>query len=186
MLYGFYNKIDPELNVPEEQRIWPRIEDLDDVDRRIEAIGGVDTVWAGVGYKGLVAFCESPHDPFERVSLEDYENMKTKIVHLNDDTTIATSQRSFGGCYDRAGHQAITIGFKSMLASKRCVAMICTGEWKQTVLRVLMFSEPTLEYPVTLFPKHIPEVIVLADRFTATHPMSKGQIVLSAENTGKH
>ncbi len=49
-----------------------------------------------------------------------------------------------------------------------------------------MFSEPTLEYPVTLFPKHIPEVIVLADRFTATHPMSKGKIVLSAENTGKH
>lgn len=23
MLYGFYNKIDPELNVPESQRIWP-------------------------------------------------------------------------------------------------------------------------------------------------------------------
>ena len=80
----------------------------------------------------------------------------------------------------------MTIGFKSMLSARRCVAMICTGEWKQTVLRVLMFSEPTLEYPVTLFPKHIPEVIVLADRFTATHPMSKGKIVLSAENTGKH
>ena len=186
MLYGFYNKIDPELNVPESQRIWPRVEDLDEMDRMIEAIGGVDTVWAGVGYKGLVAFCESPHDPLERVSLEDYENMKTKIVELNYDTTIATSQRSFGGCYDRAGHQAVTIGFKSMLSAKRCVAMICTGEWKQTVLRVLMFSEPTLEYPVTLFPKHIPEVIVLADRFTATHPMSKGKIVLSAENTSKH
>ena len=27
MLYRFYNKIDPELNVPESQRIWPRIED---------------------------------------------------------------------------------------------------------------------------------------------------------------
>ena len=38
MLYRFYNKIDPELNVPESQRIWPRIEDLDEMDRMIENI----------------------------------------------------------------------------------------------------------------------------------------------------
>ena len=184
MHYNFFEKIDPELNVPKEQRIWPKMENLDEMDEKIEAIGGVDTVWAGVGYKGLVAFCESPHNPYLNITLEDYKNMKTRIVTLNDDTIIATSERNFGGCFYRVPHQAVTIGFKSMLSAKRAVMMIPTGSWKQTVLRVLLFSEPTIEYPVTLFPAYVPEVIVLTDSFTATHPMSKGEIVLSAENTG--
>lgn len=184
MKYRFFDLIDDELNVPVEQRVWPRLENLDEMDDKIAAMGGVDTVWAGVGYKGLVAFCECPHNPYLRVSLEEFAAMKTRVVTLNDDTIIATSERNFGGCYDKVPHQAVTIGMKSMLSAKRCVMMIPTGSWKQTVVRVAMFSEPTIEYPVTLFPKYVPENILLTDRFTATHPLSKGEIQLSAENTG--
>ena len=50
--------------------------------------------------------------------------------------------------------------------------MITTGSWKKTVLRVAMFSEPTLEYPVTLFPKYVPDITLLCDEFTADHPLS--------------
>lgn len=180
---SFFALIDDELQNPKERRFWPRLADLDEMDNEIEKIGGVDTVWAGVGYKGLVAFCESPHNPYLRVTLDQYANMKTRVVTLNDDTIIATSERSFGGLYDRCPHQAVTIGMKSMLSAKRCVMMIPTGAWKQTVVRVVMFAEPTIEYPVTLFPKYVPECILLTDSFTATHPYSKGKIVLSAENT---
>lgn len=182
MKVRFYGKIDPELNVPEEQRIWPTLQDLDLVDRKIEELGGVDTLWAGIGYKGLVAWCESPTNPYQRITEEMYINMKTKIVNVSYEKVVEASERVFGGCYDMIPHQAVTIGMKSMLSAKRAVCMIPTGEWKMTVLRVLMFSDATLEYPCTLLPKYIPEVVVLTDKHTATHPLSLPEIILSNEN----
>ena len=67
---------------------------------------------------------------------------------------------------------SITVGFKVMLSAKRAVLMVATGTWKQTVVRVAMFSEPTLEYPVTFFPKYVPNVILYTDENTLDHPMS--------------
>ena len=168
----FYGRIDPELNVPEKQRIWPRINDLDYADNLCQEMGGVDTVWAGIGCKGLVAFCEAPRRYTSRLTVEEYANSKTRIVEINEDTIVALSHRSFGGCYDRVPPRSVTLGFKTMLSAKRAVYMIATGDWKKTVVRVALFSEPTLEYPVTLLPKYIPEVILCCNQDTADHPMS--------------
>jgi glucosamine-6-phosphate deaminase len=169
---GFYARIDPELNVPVEQRFWPRINDIDRIDQKVEELGGIDTVWAGVGARGLVAFCESPRSYWHNISIEEFAKSKTRIVEINPDTIVALSQRTFGACYDRVPPRSITIGFKVMLSAKRTVMMIATGTWKQTVLRVILFSEPTLEYPVTLFTKYVPNVILACDRNTADHPLS--------------
>lgn len=169
---AFYNRIDPELTIPASQRFWPRINNLDYVDEKIEELGGVDTIWAGVGCKGLVAFCEAPRTYTHRVSIEEFALSKTRIVDLNEDTIVALSQRTFGGCYDRVPPRAVTLGFKAMLSARRAVLMIATGSWKQTVIRVILFSDPTLEYPVTLLPRYIPEVILACDKETADHPMS--------------
>ena len=125
-----------------------------------------------MGCKGLVAFCEPPRRYSCRLSIEEYANSKTRIVDLNEDTIVALSQRTFGGCYDRVPPKAVTLGFKTMLSAKRAVYMIATGSWKQTVVRVALFSEPTLEYPVTLLPKYIPDVTLFCNVDTADHPMS--------------
>lgn len=167
----FYGRIPQELNVPLEQRLWPNLSDPDEFDNTIENMGGLDTVWAGIGFKGLVAFNESPRDPYHRITIDQYAASKTRIVSISNETVIVTSQRKFGGYTDMIGQMAITIGFKSMLNTKRAVFSVATGAWKHTVLRVLMFSEPTLEYPVTLFPEYVPECILLCDKFTATHPL---------------
>ena len=169
---AFYGRIDPELNVPLEQRHWPRINDLDALDSLIEEMGGVDTIWAGVGAKGLIAFCEAPRLYTHRISIEEFARSKTRIVNLTDDTIVALSHRTFGACYDRVPPRSVTLGFKAMLSAKRAVLMVTTGAWKQTVVRVALFSEPTLEYPVTLMAKYIPEVTLICDRNTADHPMS--------------
>ena len=167
----FYGKIPDELNVPPEQRIWPDLADLDALDRAVDAAGGVDTVWAGVGYKGLVAFNEAPRDTYYRITLDEYAQSKTRIVKISDETIIAQSHRKWGGCTDLVPPMAVTIGFGSMLKAQRVVFMIATGAWKQTTVRVLLFSEPTLEYPATLFTGRVPETILAMDTFTATHPL---------------
>ena len=174
MTHRFYNRIDSKLNVPEQQRIWPRVSDLDAMDNKVAELGGIDTVWAGVGYKGLVAFCEAPRSPYYSITEEEYARSKTRVVHLNEDTLVALSQRSWGGLSEGVPPMSVTIGFKSMLTARRAVFMITTGDWKKTIVRIIMFSEPTVEYPVTLFPKYIPEVILFCDRNTA-QPPHRGQ-----------
>lgn len=168
----FYDRIDDELNVPEGQRIWPRINNIDYADEVCEKLGGVDTVWAGIGATGLIAFNEEPRSFCYRLTVDEYANGKTRIVELNDDSMIAMAARSFGCCLDRIPPKAITIGFKVMLSAKRAVYMVATGSWKQTVCRIILFSEPTLEYPVTLVPKYVPDVTLFTTEDTIDHPMS--------------
>ena len=168
----FYGRIDPELNVPEEQRIWPRVSDKDYPDQLCEKLGGIDTVWAGIGAAGLVAFNEAPHAYTYRISVEEYARSKTRIVDLNEDTLVALSHRSFGGCTDAVPPKSITIGFKIMMTAKRFVAMVTTGAWKKTACRIMLFAEPTVEYPVTIVPKYVPECILYTNVDTMDHPMS--------------
>ena len=182
MLVRFYAKIDPELNIPEDHRFWPTVEDMDFTDRKCEELGGIDTAWIGVGYKGLVAANESPESVYLNLSVEDYANSKTRITMKNPDSTVLRSERVYGGMYDRVDPFMITIGMKILLSAKRAVAMVTTGKMKQTVIRVAMFSEPTLEYPITIFPKYVPEVIFCCDKLSCDHPLSHEVIELSNEN----
>ncbi len=167
----FYNKIDPELTVPVEQRHRPEYNNLDAMDEAVETLGGLDTVFAGLGFRGLVAYCEAPLSPWFSVTEEEYCQMKTRIYPINVDTTIATAQRKFGGLTFFNPPLAISIGFKSMLNTKRVVFLSTTGAWKRTAVRVLMFNEPTVEYPATLFTDKVDEVLLLCDQNTAASPL---------------
>ncbi len=173
MTQSFYGKIDPTLNVPEEQRFFPDPSAPDLIDDKIEALGGVDTILGGVGCKGLVGWNERPISNVHHVILEQYANSKTRAVHITDETIIAYAEREFGGCYEALPPNGITIGMKSMLTAKKAVFVVMTGSWKETVVRVAMFSEPTVEYPVTLFPESVPKCIMYCDKKTADHVISR-------------
>ena len=94
------------------------------------------------------------------------------------------SERNFGGMYDRCDPFMLTLGFQVLLSARRAVFMVTTGKWKSTAIRVMMFSEPTLEYPATLMPAYIPEVVIACDSVTAKHPLEEKEIILSNENYG--
>lgn len=168
----FYGRIDDELNVPEEQRIWPRINDMDYADELCEKMGGIDTVWAGIGAAGLVAFNEAPHSYCRHISVAEYAQSRTRIVDLNEDTIVALAHRSFGACTDRVPPKSITIGFKLMLNAKRFIYMVATGAWKQTICRILLFSDPTVDYPVTIIPEYVSDVTLYSTEETLDHPLS--------------
>lgn len=167
----FFNKINPDLNVPMHQRHFPQYDNLDAMDEAIEKIGGLDTVFAGLGFKGLVAYCEPPHSPWFTVSEHDYCEMKTRIYPINTETIISNSQRRFGGLTQFIPPLAVSIGFKSLLNTARVVFICTTGQWKRTAVRMLMFHEPTVEYPATLFTDKVGEVILLVDKNTAEAPL---------------
>jgi len=167
---NFYGQIDPDLNIPETQRHFPDVYAIDEISEAIDKIGGIDSCFGGIGYRGLIAYNEEPRSPWYSVSMEEYKNSKTRIVHLNDDTLIALSQRSSGGCSHIIPPKAITLGMKDLLRSKRLRFISETGAWKRTVIRYFLFGEPTLEYPVTLTQDH-PDVLVIVDRDTILPPL---------------
>lgn len=178
----FYDRIDPELNVPASQRHRPLYNDLDSLDRAVEDLGGIDTVFGGLGFHGLTAFCEFPTSPWYTVSIEDYCQMKTRIFPVNFDSMLAYAQRSYGGLTHFMPPMALSIGFKSMLTAKRVVFISTTGAWKRTAIRVLMFNQPTVEYPATLFPGRVGEVMIICDRDTALPPVKEDYYKYCLEN----
>jgi glucosamine-6-phosphate deaminase len=167
----FYDLIDPGLNVPSDHRFMPRYNDLETCDAKIEELGGLDTVFGGMGFRGLVAFCEPDYSPWFTVTEEDYCNMLTRIWPINPDTTIASAERNFGGLTHHLPRLGVSIGMKSMLNTRRVVFLCATGAWKRAAIRILMFHEPTVEYPATLFTDKVEEVIVLTDPNTAAPPL---------------
>jgi glucosamine-6-phosphate deaminase len=170
MRKNFYEPIDPGLNVPEKQRHFPNVYEVDAVSEEIKKVKEIDSTFGGVGYRGHIAFNEPPRSPWYSVSLEEFRNSKTRILHLNDDTLIAQSQRAAGGCSHIVPPMAITLGMKDILSAKRIRIFSDTGTWKQTVVRVLLFCPMTIEYPVTFIQEH-PDAMIIVDEITASAPL---------------
>jgi glucosamine-6-phosphate deaminase len=170
MLQIFYAPINPELAIPEKQRHFPNVYDLDSISETIKEVGGVDTMYGGIGYRGHIAYNEPPRSPWYTVTADEFRNSKTRILNLNDDTLIAVSQRSVGGCSHAVPPMAITLGMKDLLSSHRIRLISDTGAWKQTVIRVLLFGPETIEYPVTLVHGH-PDTLLIVDKATANPPL---------------
>ena len=172
-----YNNIDLDLNVPEEQRHFPNPNDIDSVTNAIEAVGGVDAMYTGIGYHGHIAYNEPPYTPWQSITKEEFRNSKSRILPINVDTTIAISQREMGGCSHVVPQMGITIGMKDMLSAKRIRLLSVTGSWKRTVLRIALFGPVTIEYPVTFTQEH-PDVMLVVDKDTIEIPFSLPEDVI--------
>ena len=119
MRRNFYDPVNPDLAIPEEQRRFPSVDKIDAISEEIEHAGGIDTTFGGVGYRGHIAFNEAPRSAWYSISPEEFRNSKTRILHLNDDTMIALSQRLVGGCSHAIPPMAITLGMKDLLSARR-------------------------------------------------------------------
>jgi glucosamine-6-phosphate deaminase len=172
MRRNFYAPVGSALAIPENQRHFPTIYRIDAISEEIAALGGIDTTYGGVGYRGHIAYNEPPRSPWYTVTPDQFRNSQTRILNLNDDTLIAVSQRTAGGCSHAVPPMAITLGMKDLLSARRVRIFSDTGPWKQTVVRVLLFGPETIEYPVTFIQAHS-DAMLIVDRLTAAPPLGK-------------
>jgi glucosamine-6-phosphate deaminase len=168
MTRNFYEKIASPLNVPPEQRHFPRASAVDEIAAQIRETG-VDSVYGGIGYRGHIAFNEPPRSPWYRISAEEFRNSTVRVLHLNEDTLIALSQRAAGGCSDVVPPMVVTLGMRELLSAKRIRLYSETGAWKQTVIRILLFGKVSPEIPATYCQEH-PDCLITVDAATAACP----------------
>jgi glucosamine-6-phosphate deaminase len=167
----FYDPIQPELRVPEKQRFWLSPSTIDDVRAAlIEA--PIDITIGGWGQDGHVAYNQASRHPFHHPTIDDLLNSTIRIQENNIDTLIALAQRSFGAAYQFVPPMSVTLGLRECLSAKKVRVYSDTGSWKQTALRVALFSEPVTEYPMTLLQTH-PDALITATLETARHSISE-------------
>ena len=77
----------------------------------------------------------------------------------------------YGTAYQFVPPMSITLGIKECLRAKKVRLFSDTGAWKQTALRVALFSQLDTEYPLTLLQEH-PDALLTATLETASHPFS--------------
>ena len=167
----FYDGILPELRVPPEQRYFPEPSAIDLIKTKIKE-APIDITIGGWGQDGHMAYNQTRRHPFSSITVAQLRNSEIRIQENNPDTIIALAHRSFGAAYQFVPPMSVTLGLKECLSAKKVRLYSDTGAWKQTALRVALFSAETVEYPVTLAQSH-PDVLITATRETAEHPIAQ-------------
>lgn len=168
---NFYSPIKKELSVPLKNRFFLEPKTMFEVaDRIVEK--PVDITIGGWGQDGHIAYNQTRRHPFSKITVEELRRSGIRIQDNNLDTIITLGQRSFGAAYQFVPPMSITLGVEQCLSAKKVRVFSDTGSWKQTALRVALFSEVDAEYPLTFLQNH-PDAIITATRDTACHPISE-------------
>ncbi len=167
----FYGPVRTELNVPESQRWWLTPASMERVREEI-ATAAIDITIGGWGQDGHLAYNQARRHPFYHATLEDMTQSTIRIQDNNIDTIISLAQRTFGSAYQFVPPMSVTLGIRECLSARKVRVYSDTGAWKQTALRVALFSEPTPEYPMTLLQTH-PDAVITATLDTSRHPISE-------------
>ena len=167
----FYNPINPDLMVPEENRYWLNASNMAQVAEAIWA-EPLDITYGGWGQDGHIAYNQARRHPFSQVTIEELRNSTIRLQENNIDTVLALAHRTFGAAYQFVPPMSVTLGIKECLSARKVRLFSDTGAWKQTALRVALYGPVTSEYPLTLLQGH-PDALLTATVETARHPISE-------------
>lgn len=162
----FFGKLDERIRIPSDHCFFPNPFRIDEISGRIQALGGVDCCYGGVGYHGHVAFNEPPLSRWYRVSVEELRNSLTRVVALGDDSIVVQSIHSSGGNSAAIPPMAVTIGMKDILAARKIRLYLAAGERHRAIFRITVAGEVTADFPSTLAQGH-PNAEVITDEATA-------------------
>lgn len=167
----FYRGVDPSLAVPEPQRLFLEPSSMERIGRLIVE-APIDITLGGWGQDGHLAYNQARRNPWSPVSLAQLRRSSIRIQENNLDTVIALSHRVLGGAWQFVPPMSVTLGLKECLSARTVRVYSDTGSWKQTALRVALFSPPVAEYPMTLLQEH-PDAMITATMETARHPLAE-------------
>jgi len=145
----FYHMIPEALNVPSAQRLFPDPSHVEHIMQVIEAHGGVDACYGGIGLNGHVAF----NEPVPNLSKKKFRNLTTRVVKIAPETRVTNAINELDGAYYHLPKYAITIGFKEILSSKK-IRLYAFRPWHKSVIQRLAFGVDSTEFPVSLLNQH--------------------------------
>ena len=162
----FYDLLEPSLAPPPANRVFPDPHDPAAIQRLIEARGGVDVGYGGIGINGHLAFNEPP-EPGEQASVEQFAARPTRVLGLSRETRTINSV-TVGGELAMIPRRAVTVGMKEILATRR-LRFYCNRPWQSGVVRRALHGPLTAACPASLLRLH-PDAVVTIAEHVATPP----------------
>ena len=147
-----WSRLDPALAPPPEARHFPDPRDPAATNRLIDACGGVDVAYGGVGITGHLAFNDPP-EPGEVVSADDFAALPTRVVTLNRETRTINSVTAARGNIDRIPRTAVTVGMKEILEARK-IRLYLNRSWQCAIVRKLLHGPITAAVPASLVRRH--------------------------------
>jgi glucosamine-6-phosphate deaminase len=114
----FFSLVDPELRPPESQIHFPTTQAIGDYSERLEALGGADACYGGIGWCGHIAFWESHLGREFEGDLDAYKQAGARLVELHPMTIMQNALHSFGGDWSWVPPMANTIGPREILGAR--------------------------------------------------------------------
>jgi glucosamine-6-phosphate deaminase len=114
----FFALLDAELRPPDEQIHFPTTDALGDYSAQIEALGGADVCYGGIGWCGHIAFWEAHLGEEFDGDLDAYMRAGARLVELHPMTIMQNALHSFGGDWSWVPPKANTIGPREILAAR--------------------------------------------------------------------
>jgi glucosamine-6-phosphate deaminase len=118
MLAGFFDRIDRELRPPETQVHFPTTEAIGDYTGRLEALGGADVCYGGIGWSGHIAFWEPQLGAEFDGDLDAWKAAGARLVELHPMTVMQNALHSFGSDWSWVPPKANTIGPREVLGAR--------------------------------------------------------------------
>lgn len=157
MWHDFFDRINPELRIPEKQIHFPSTKTVGDYSRMLEDMGGADICYGGIGWSGHIAFFE-PHlgEEFGN-DINAYLQAGSRIVDLNPITICQnTLYADAGGAGDWSWNppKAATIGPRDLKNSKlvNFYNGFSVGDisWQRFITRLSMYGPVTPLVPASI------------------------------------
>ena len=161
-----FARLDEPLRPPADHCWFPHPFRIDEISEQIQAAGGVDCCYGGIGYHGHVAFNDPPISRWYKISAGELRDSLTRVLPLGDDSIVVQSIHSSGGNPAAIPPMAVTLGMKDILASRKIRLYCAAGERHRAVFRITLAGEVTSDYPSTLVQGH-PDAEVITDEATA-------------------
>lgn len=158
-----YGKIDKDLVMEENQRIFPDPKNPDKIGEIIEELGGVDICFGGIGITGHLAFNE-PQD----MSVEEFKNLSTRVIEIAPETRCVNSIGALSGAITAMPKFAITVGMKEILNSKKLI-FGAFRDWHRAVVRQTLYGEVSANFPATLMQEH-PDAMLIINENASIKP----------------
>ena len=169
----FYSRVDEELNVLPENRIFPEPGNEGRIMEIIQKYGKLDMVFGGVGINGHYAFNEPP-EPGEVVTPEEFANRPTRALKITRETRTINAFMNCGANIEAIPENCITVGMKEIMLAKK-VRMCMPRDWNAAALRKILHGEVTASVPCSLFQNH-PDALIYASSVATACPVPEIRI----------
>ena len=163
MKRDFYDRVNPELVMPESQRHFPKPGKEAEYDAMIEALGGVDLCLGGLGINGHVAFNEAAEED-DPITADEFAALGTRVLKISRETRTINAYGYQRGDLAGMPEWCITIGMKQILES-RAIYIALNRPWQHGTFKRVLFDKIQAQIPATLLRTHsnvvvcsIPEV----------------------------